>query len=311
MKNNKQGILALSILGSLTTAAALLGYLGRYYWLWDMLSHFQVQYLVVIGVIILGLLGMKSWIALCFIPFWLLSLTQTIPLYQSPTRPHRTTDSLSVACINLLSSNLEHDLVRQYLAQQQADVVILQEYNLVWQEALTEYVKDYDYQLMLPRSDNFGMALLSLVPMEGLRVVEIGISGIPTLLGTFQLGGQAVTLIATHPRPPVGQTQFLERNRHLADLGKLVRENPNQVMVIGDLNISSFSVHFSDLLDTSGLTDSRAGFGPQATWPSWGFPLRTTLDHCLLTPRLATLDRRVGPKLGSDHLPVWIKIGAE
>ncbi|MEM9987867.1 MAG: endonuclease/exonuclease/phosphatase family protein, partial [Bacteroidota bacterium] len=267
--------------------------------------------LVLISGVILGLAWLRKRIAWGFMPIGLLILTQIIPLYPSPSVRPQGTDSLSVTCINLLSSNMEHELVRQYLAHQGAEVIILQEYNLVWQQALASVVRDYRYRLTVPRSDNFGMAIFSRVPMEDLRAVEVGMSGTPTLLGTCQLGGRAVTLVATHPRPPVGQKQFLERNRHLVGLSELARECQNEVLLLGDLNTSSYSVHFSELLNASGLIDSRVGFGPQTTWPSWGIPFRTTLDHCLHSPGLVTLDRRVGPPVGSDHLPVWVSLGVK
>jgi endonuclease/exonuclease/phosphatase (EEP) superfamily protein YafD len=33
-------------------------------------------------------------------------------------------------------------------------------------------------------------------------------------------------------------------------------------------------------------------------------PLRLPIDHILIGPGLAVLDRRLGPDTGSDHLPV-------
>jgi endonuclease/exonuclease/phosphatase (EEP) superfamily protein YafD len=32
------------------------------------------------------------------------------------------------------------------------------------------------------------------------------------------------------------------------------------------------------------------------------------LDHCLVSPELAVVDRRRGPHVGSDHLPLLIEI---
>ena len=56
-----------------------------------------------------------------------------------------------------------------------------------------------------------------------------------------------------------------------------------------------------------GLINSQRGFGVQATWPvAGGFAPRIPLDHCLHSPDLATVDRRMGPAVGSDHLPLVV-----
>jgi endonuclease/exonuclease/phosphatase (EEP) superfamily protein YafD len=34
--------------------------------------------------------------------------------------------------------------------------------------------------------------------------------------------------------------------------------------------------------------------------------LRIPIDHCLVSPSVAIVDRRVGPPVGSDHLPVFV-----
>jgi endonuclease/exonuclease/phosphatase (EEP) superfamily protein YafD len=78
-------------------------------------------------------------------------------------------------------------------------------------------------------------------------------------------------------------------------------------MVLGDLNTTSWSPYFRDLVADSGLLDSRRGFGVEPSWPSFGLPLlRIPIDHGLVSPAVSVLDRRIGPAAGSDHLPLVI-----
>jgi endonuclease/exonuclease/phosphatase (EEP) superfamily protein YafD len=56
------------------------------------------------------------------------------------------------------------------------------------------------------------------------------------------------------------------------------------------------------------LRDTRAGFGIQASWPTQIPPLGIPLDHCLVSPELVVLDRRLGPAVGSDHRPVILEL---
>ena len=77
---------------------------------------------------------------------------------------------------------------------------------------------------------------------------------------------------------------------------------------MGDLNTTSWSPFFSDLIEESGLRDSRKGFGIQTTWPDGLFLLRIPIDHCLVSKDISVLDRRVGPSIGSDHFPVTVDL---
>jgi endonuclease/exonuclease/phosphatase (EEP) superfamily protein YafD len=87
----------------------------------------------------------------------------------------------------------------------------------------------------------------------------------------------------------------------------LARKRTGALVLLGDLNTTSWSPHFRDLINTAGLKDSRAGFGIQPTWPAGTPPLWIPLDHCLVSPEIKVHDRRVGPNVGSDHFPVIVE----
>ena len=96
------------------------------------------------------------------------------------------------------------------------------------------------------------------------------------------------------------------RNDHLDSLANTSRLIQGPVMLIGDLNLSTWSPYFDDLIKTSGLKDSRKGFGIQATWPV-KFPLlRIPIDHCLVSPSVSISNWARGPDIGSDHFPIII-----
>ncbi len=69
------------------------------------------------------------------------------------------------------------------------------------------------------------------------------------------------------------------------------------------------SPYFGDFLKATGLRDSRRGWGWQATWNASRPLLRIPIDHCLVEPEMHVLNREVGPDIGSDHFPIWARIG--
>jgi endonuclease/exonuclease/phosphatase family metal-dependent hydrolase len=65
---------------------------------------------------------------------------------------------------------------------------------------------------------------------------------------------------------------------------------------------------FRQLLDESGLQETR----PRGAWaPSWRadfWPLAMRIDHVLVTRELCAEPSEVGPEIGSDHRPVRVRL---
>ena len=106
-------------------------------------------------------------------------------------------------------------------------------------------------------------------------------------MARFKFNHQDVTLLASHPPPPVGTYHFDYRNDQLTKLAERINSTEGELILTGDLNTSSYSTHFKKLVNSTDLIDTRAGFGILPSWPTW-FPLANiTLDHCLISSGLA------------------------
>ena len=97
------------------------------------------------------------------------------------------------------------------------------------------------------------------------------------------------------------------RVRHFEELVQLISNQPDVVLVLGDLNMTFRSSLFQWFLRESGLRDSRRGFGWQATWPVAVPLLATPIDHGLVSHEINVLNRELGPNVGSDHFPVILE----
>ena len=81
-----------------------------------------------------------------------------------------------------------------------------------------------------------------------------------------------------------------------------VRTRP--VIVAGDLNTTPWSHGFQRLIRPRGLRDSAVGHGVQTTWNARRWVPRIPIDHVVVSPEVRVVARRVGPDVGSDHLPI-------
>jgi endonuclease/exonuclease/phosphatase (EEP) superfamily protein YafD len=95
------------------------------------------------------------------------------------------------------------------------------------------------------------------------------------------------------------------RNVKLAALVKRATASAIPTVLAGDLNATPWSSAFSGLAQL-GL---RRASGFTATWPA---VLQGVLgppnDQALVTQHWAVVARQVGPLLGSDHLPVLVRL---
>ncbi|NET32105.1 MAG: endonuclease/exonuclease/phosphatase family protein [Cyanothece sp. SIO1E1] len=288
---------------------SVLGYFGHNHWVLDAFSHFKWQYLVFLSIGTLILFPINKRVAFMILPFILLLIAEVAPIYVGGNKNPELTDTVKIAGINLLTSNNQFEDVETYIQENSPDIIVLQELNDLWELMLEPVLSDYEYRLSIPREDNFGIAVFSKTEFSDLRELTIGEAGVPSISGDFLIGDSTITLIATHPLPPVGSSYFNHRNLQLSELGRMVSEINNEVVVVGDLNTSSFSTHYKKLIKESGLIDSRKGFGLLTTWPTWFSLARITLDHCLVSEGILVKSREVGGHIGSDHLPIVIKIG--
>jgi endonuclease/exonuclease/phosphatase (EEP) superfamily protein YafD len=208
--------------------------------------------------------------------------------------------------MNILASNGNTGRVLDAIASAHPDLLVLEEVTPHWADELKALNQTYPYRVDVPRNDCFGMMLLSKYPLSQTNVTVIGSGGVPTIIATVHLPDGELSLIGTHPVPPISADYAKRRNVQLMELPHTVMEQKNPVLLIGDLNTSPWSCWFRRLLKESGLKNSMQGFGFQPSWPAnIGF-LRIPLDQILCSPEITVHNRQIGPDVGSDHLPVIV-----
>lgn len=298
----KKNILcALSLVGALAFG---LGFLGRLSWLLDLFTHFRLYFLLYFILLLIMAFIRKQKAA--FLVNALLSLFIITSLYRFylPAPEVGAGQGLKVCSINLLSSNHQYEEVIRYIEEEDFDIVLFLEFNARWAEALSGLTEAYPHTHQKIREDNFGIALLSKLPLENSEVLVLSKANMPTLVSTVRYEGRELQVIGTHPVPPVGAFQFEARNEQFQKLNQLVRDTEDEVLLMGDLNCSSFSPNFARITEGTSLRDSRLGFGLLPSWHARWFFLLVSIDHALLSDGVEVLQRAKGPYIGSDHFPL-------
>ena len=278
------------------------------YWISDNFNHFRWYYLLVsVPLLVAGLAG-RRWLfcAGCAVPL-LINGYCVAPQYLGSAAPPASGESLRLVHFNVHRRNANRAEILRWVTSLDADIIFIQELGLGWSEVLEAVEAPYRVVVAIPQPDSFGVAVLTRVPLESVEVLRHDDFRIPTVRAVARLGGEPVTVYATHPLPPMEQGWFLRRNRHLQALSQDILQRETPVVLVGDLNLTPWSGAFGALLDRAGLIDASRGRGYQTTWPSW-LPVGVPIDHSLHSSELTTVDRWIGPALASDHLPVVVTL---
>lgn len=295
---------ALAFVAIVSTA---FGLLGRFSWFLDLFSHFRVQYALILGTTGGLLLAGRRFRSGGFhLAVAGLNVISILPLYMSMQPPQaKDVLELRAVLINVNSRLGDPDRVRAFVEEAHPDILVLEEISSRWAPTVRLLSRVYRWKLVIPRDDNFGIALLSRLRPDRLEVVEIGDAEVPSLEAVLRTSAGPLRVIATHPPPPLNAEYSGWRNRQLEALPARIPRGES-VLVLGDLNITPWNGRFRELLQASGLVNSSKGFGVQGSWPHFAVPLRIPLDHCLHSPDIVTINRRIGPDVGSDHLPLLV-----
>lgn len=279
------------------------------YWLLDIFSNFKLQYLFIsIGLFLVVLISFKKKLsAIILLLIAIIWNSYFIVPYFFQTNNSVYTKEIKITSVNLLSSNSKDNLVINYITKEDPDILILMELTPKWEEKLKTIINEFKYREIVPRMDNFGIAVLSKYKMDS-HIDYFDLNDKPSIVSNFELNNQILSVIATHPIPPINQATFERRNKQLTNIIRDRNKFSDNLIIAGDFNTSSFSNHFNKLVNGD-LMDSRIGFGLLPTWPADYEILQTTLDHFLVSKNLKVIDRKTGPNIGSDHLPINIVIG--
>lgn len=189
-------------------------------------------------------------------------------------------------------------------------MIVLQETNLRWLIDLAVLTNAYPVFAAVPREDNFGAAIYCRKNAHSAEIFYLDMrDAMPSTQARLTVGGRPLTVIGTHPFAPYNRAHWLGRNQHTQRLAPFVRRMKGSCVVTGDFNNTPWSAHFLAFLSESGLRDSARGCPAQPTWLTFLPKLaRIPLDHAFHSPDVRVVSRRLGPPIGSDHLPVILDI---
>lgn len=297
------------LLGYLTVLATLAGFASRLWWVLELASHFRFQYLIILAGLTFGLAATRRYkSSLIFLLGSALNLAVIAPSYMSGSDSSAAELPLRVMSLNVQRSNQNYAEVRHIIERHSPDLIVLQEVDIGWLRELSGLSKQYPYTINEARNTNFGIALFSKFALQKADIVYLSDARYPSILADVAIDDRRITILGTHPPPPTGAFYAQLRNTQLTAIVRARQRANGPFLLLGDLNTSPWSYHFIRLLEEADLHSAARGYGVLPTWPAQLFPMGIPIDHCLHSEGIKVVDFRLGERVGSDHLPIFVDL---
>lgn len=272
-------------------------------WPFDLSTYFQPQYAVVLVPLALWSLIRRdhkaSALAIVALAWNLFCIA---PQFAAAPASSQSGLGLRVLLTNVHRRNEQSRPLLELIRREAPDVVVAVETDQRWLDALATLDRTYPHSVARPRDDNSGIALWSRYPGD-FEVQQDG-HQVARLHARLQTPAGEVQVVAVHAFPPINRRYQKKRDRQLAELVEVVGDVAKPTIVLGDFNATPWTASVVDLRSRTGLHDARQGQGFLATWPTslgwFGVPI----DHVLHSQDIVVRALRVGPDIGSDHLPL-------
>ncbi len=290
---------------SLISALALLAPAS---WVFELLTHFRLQYLAVQLTLLALLTWQRYWglAALCA-AFGLVNATTAVAYLPRAPLALAAGPTIKLMTVNLYGRNHDHARFIELARRESPDVILLVEVTPSWARALETLAVEYPHRLVSPRQSAYGIALLSRLPLLEPQIVDL--LGSPAVDTTLRLADNRIArLVGVHLRSPTSAAHSAARNTQLGELEDLLADYAGPLIVTGDFNATPYSPLLADWLERTGLDDARRGRGFSATWPTYFPILGIPIDHCLISEHFTVTEQYQGPVFGSDHYPVLTRL---
>lgn len=299
-------LISISIFSLIGILTGVLDYFDGLWWFFDLFNHFRLQALFSSLVLLFLSLAIKdkTCIILAFAVIalnsaFIIERFYAFPAAKYPTQVSYTQgkdQNISVLFANVLRSNSQHQLFLDIASQHNPDIIITTEIDETWKNALIPIRSTHIHSVIIPRPDNFGMAIYSKLPFKS-EQHNVGNYQLPLMVldfGTF-------ILIAAHPIPPISHQNYLEIHTYMSEIATIVAKTEKPVVLVGDFNTTIFSETVNNLRGLNLVRTNQLGFA--WTWPSGFWPLGLQIDHIFVRDAVMA-DFEVLPYIGSDHFPL-------
>lgn len=302
------------------------------YWLLAFVNNFApFLFLPLLIFLPITLLLRVRWLIGAMLILTVIGVIWIGPYYLPKAHAAATGPTLRIVTFNIWGDNQHLTEVEAWLRQVNADVVFLQEIPQTYADKGVAALKDvYPYQFNQGWAfGNIALSRYPLITTDNFDLVGDGSRPAEQRL-TIDLSGQTIALYNIHFMLPIRDAPRLSlpfdnpfinmtlkyddgtRNHEINKLLARLKTEINPYIVAGDFNMSDQTVIYRDVaaIMRDSFREVSTGYG--ASWPISEvagtprfLPPLVRIDYIWHSDQFRAVDIQQGPKLGSDHLPLY------
>lgn len=156
------------------------------------------------------------------------------------------------------------------------------------------------------RDDGYAQAIYSTVLLKGTTQKKVGPDKLPVICTTIHFDYGWFRVIMVKLPEPTDDATLAKRNEQLAAVEKVVKSLNGRKIILGNFNMTPYSMSFGSFLKETELSDSRIGVQPNWNIGPVDFLglLHVPADHILINKSVGVLHRYVMPTEGLTHQPL-------
>jgi endonuclease/exonuclease/phosphatase (EEP) superfamily protein YafD len=297
----------------ITSALTVIAFAANVWWIFDILTSYRPQFLLVLTIAVVALVALRCWRTLLVAVLALgLNAVVVAPVFTGhQASPAAGSPSLTIAHLNLQSRIGDLPGIHRWLETKPADIVVFLHTAEPTANSLVHGVGPYRmiYPVFVGLNNHDRPVyrpdpeVIVMADQRDATASAPTLAGLPKAAVTIvaHLGSHQIALLACHTLSPGTGARHTVRNTELDAVGAWLESSPQPAIAFGDFNVTYYSPAFQHLLHMAHATSSQLGFGIQATWPHQFRPAGIAIDQSVYVGKVTAVARYRGPSLGSEH----------
>ncbi len=214
--------------------------------------------------------------------------------------------------LRLISFNISYknpvenfESIREMILSEKADIVQFQEFSPQMQDKIKTLRSIFPYSAGLNKPKGpFDSLILSKHPLTNTKVGDNHV-----VIANLILNEAKISIVGIHLFTGESKKNFNNALQQISYLKTIVSNTNKNLILLGDLNMSSTSKRFAKFLKETNLYTYTSYKNITSTWPAF-MPnlLGIQIDHILFSNNFKMVDKKTSNSFGSDHRPLIVEL---
>ena len=214
--------------------------------------------------------------------------------------------------LRLISFNISYEKpvenfenIREMILSEKPDIVQFQEFSPQMQDKIKTLRSIFPYSTELNKPTGpFDSLILSKHPLINTKVDDNHV-----VITNLILNEAEIYIVGIHLLTGGTRKNFNNALQQISDLKTIVNNTNKNLILLGDLNMTSTSKRFAKFLKETNLYTYTSYKNITSTWPAF-MPnfLGIQIDHILFSNNFKMVDKKVSNSFGSVHRPLIVEL---